>query len=125
MDWIDDWIGDVAMTSSTAPRITFLYWEGCPSHPEALARLRAVLEEEGVPADLEVVRVETDEQAEQRRFVGSPTIQVEGEDIVPTGDVPCRLTCRTYWTEDGRISPLPSAEQIRAAIRRAAKRERS
>ena len=29
-------------------KIEFLYWEDCPSHPEALARLRDVLREEGI-----------------------------------------------------------------------------
>lgn len=113
------------MPSFSSMRVTFLYWEGCPSHEDALARLRSVLEEEGVTAELDVVRVDTDAQAEQWRFVGSPTILVEGEDIVPTGEAPHRLTCRTYYMENGRISPLPSQAQIRAAIRQAMQQKRS
>lgn len=99
--------------------ITLLYWEGCPSHEEALARLRRVLEEEAVQAEVEVVRVETEEEARRWRFVGSPTILVEGEDIQPSPEEPYRLTCRVYRWEDGRISPLPSPETLRRAIRRA------
>jgi len=105
-------------TSTPALRVTLLYWEGCPSHEEALSRLRAVLEEEGVRAQVEMVRVDTEEEAERLRFPGSPTILVEGEDIVPSAG-PYRLTCRVYRWEDGRISPLPSAETIRRAVRRA------
>ncbi len=100
-------------------RIIFLYWEGCPSHEEALARLRQVLEEEGVNAEVEVVRVDTEEEAQRWHFVGSPTILVEGEDIQPLPHEPTRLTCRVYRWEDGRISPLPSPETIRRAIRAA------
>lgn len=100
--------------------ITFLYWEGCPSHEEALARLRQALHEEGVDASIEVVRVDTEEQAQTLRFVGSPTILVNGEDVAPPPEgLPYRLTCRTYVQEDGRISPLPSVPQIRSALRRA------
>lgn len=99
--------------------VRFLYWEGCPSHEEALRRLRQAIQEEGVDASVEVVRVETEEDARRLRFVGSPTVLVEGEDVAPVSGLPYRLTCRTYVLEDGRISPLPSVDQIRAALRRA------
>ncbi|MDR5683662.1 MAG: DUF2703 domain-containing protein [Armatimonadota bacterium] len=100
--------------------VTFLYFDGCPSHAQALERLRRVLAEVGVQADVEIVRVETDEQAERWRFVGSPTIRINGEDIAPTPpEGPYRLACRTFVTEDGRLSPLPSEATIRRAVQRA------
>ncbi|GBD30665.1 hypothetical protein HRbin32_01774 [bacterium HR32] len=100
-------------------RVHFLYWEGCPSHEEALRRLRQAIQEEGVDASVEVVRVDTEEDARRLRFVGSPTLLVEGEDVAPAPGLPYRLTCRAYVLEDGRISPLPSLDQIRSALRRA------
>jgi hypothetical protein len=105
----------------SAVEITFLYFEDCPSHEAALARLRQVMAEEGVRTEIEIVKVETDEQAQSRRFVGSPTILIDGRDIDPLpADVQVALTCRAYQLEDGRISPLPSADMIRRALRRAA-----
>jgi hypothetical protein len=101
--------------------ITFLYFEDCPSHEAALARLRQVMAEEGVEAEIEIVKVETDEQARDRHFVGSPTIVIDGQDIDPLpADIQYALTCRAYRLEDGRISPLPSAAMIRRVLRRAA-----
>lgn len=100
-------------------RVTFLYWEGCPSHGEALSRLHEAIREEGVEASVDVVRVDTEEDARRWKFVGSPTILVDGEDVAPAEGLPYRLTCRAYRHEDGRISPLPSTQQIRAALRRA------
>lgn len=97
--------------------IRFLYYEECPSHEEALERLRKVLDEEGIRADIEVVRVETTEQAKRLRFPGSPTILVNGRDIDPPSNAQYALTCRAYQLEDGRISPLPSVEMIRGALR--------
>lgn len=98
--------------------IRFLYFEDCPSHEVALARLKSVMAEEGVSADIEVVKVETDEQAQKLHFAGSPTILINGEDIVPVPDSAYySLTCRTYRLDDGRISPLPSSEMIRRALR--------
>jgi hypothetical protein len=98
-------------------RVSFLYYEECPSHDLALERLRAVMAEEGVADDVEVVKVETEEQARELRFVGSPTIRVDGQDIDPPSDSPYALTCRAYRLEDGRISPLPSRDMIRRALR--------
>ena len=89
--------------------IQFLYYEDCPSHDEALERLHSVMAEMSIHADIEIIKVESDAQAQRLRFVGSPTILINGQDIVP---VPTNahyyLTCRAYRLEDGRISPLPS-----------------
>ncbi len=103
--------------SPSAPRVEFLWWSGCPSWERALARLREEMEALGLdPAAVEVEEVDTDEAAERRRFVGSPTIRVDGEDVQPTGDEPAGLTCRIYRLRDGRISPLPDRADIRDAL---------
>jgi hypothetical protein len=97
--------------------ITFLYYEDCPSHDMALERLRRVLAQEDIEAEVEIVKVETDAQAQQLHFVGSPTIRIDGRDIErPDPDAYYALTCRAYRLEDGRISPLPSPEMIRRAL---------
>jgi hypothetical protein len=101
--------------------VELLWWDGCPSHPEALAELRQILREENVEANVQLIEVMSDEQARQERFPGSPTIRIDGEDIVPPGDgEPFSLTCRVYRTRDGRVSPLPDPEDVRNAVRRAA-----
>ncbi len=100
-------------------RIEFLYWEECPSHDEALRRLKEVLQEEGIEDPVEIIRVDTEEDAERLDFPGSPTIRFNGQEIQPesarrTGS---GLTCRAYWV-DGRVSPLPTKAMIREALRR-------
>jgi hypothetical protein len=107
------------MTGSAAVEV--LFWEGCPSLPETLAELDRVLREEGVDTTVQLVEVLTDEQARKERFPGSPTIRVNGEDIVAPGDdEPFSLTCRVYRTRGGGISAVPDPEDMRAAVRRAA-----
>ena len=54
-------------------RIELLWWEGCPSHPETLADLRAALREEQLDEGVEMIEIETDAQAREQRFPGSPT----------------------------------------------------
>jgi hypothetical protein len=101
--------------------VELLWWDGCPSHPEALAELQRILREEGVDAEVSRVEIADDEQARRERFPGSPTIRIDGEDIVPPGEGdPFSLTCRVYRTRDGRYSPVPDPEDVRAAVRRAA-----
>ena len=97
-------------------RVSFLYYEDCPSYDLALERLREVMAEEGIPGEVEVVKVETEEQARELRFVGSPTIRVDGQDIDPPSDSRYALTCRAYRLADDRISPLPSKDMIRRAV---------
>ena len=98
--------------------ITFLYYEDCPSHEIALDRLRQVMEEEGVTAEIQIIKVETERQAQSLHFIGSPTIQINGQDIdPPPSDAHYALTCRAYCLEGGRISPLPSPDMIRRVLR--------
>jgi predicted methyltransferase len=100
--------------------VELLWWDGCPSHPEALDALERILREEGVEAQVRRIEIESDEQARRERFPGSPTIRIDGEDVVPSEQAePYSLTCRVYRTRDGRVSPLPDPEDLREAVRRA------
>ena len=102
------------------PRVELLFWDGCPSHPQALADLRAAMEELGLDPETVLVReVDTDQRAERERFVGSPTIRIDGEDVEPPGDEPAGLTCRVYRLADGRVSPVPDPATVRAALENA------
>jgi hypothetical protein len=101
-------------------RVELLWWEGCPSYPQALADLRHALREEGIDAEsLELRHVETEEEAERLGFPGSPTIRVDGHDVVPPGPGdPVGLNCRVYRLRDGRYSPVPDPAHVRAMLRR-------
>ncbi len=100
--------------------VELLFWEGCPSHPRALAELRAAMEEVGLDPSAIVVReIRTREDARSERFVGSPTIRIDGVDVRPPGDEPFELTCRVYHRRDGRISPTPDPADVRDALRAA------
>ena len=103
------------------PRVELLFWAGCPSHPRALADLRSALAETGGDPDAVVVREITSEaQAAAEGFVGSPTIRVDGADVVPPGpDEPPGLICRLFRRRDGRVSPVPDPDDLRDALRRA------
>jgi hypothetical protein len=99
-------------------KVEFLFWEGCPSHPEARALLAEVLAERGLDAEVEEHEVTTTEEAQRLAFPGSPTIRVDGRDIDPSGaGARPALTCRIYHRPDGRVSPVPTREQLEEALR--------
>jgi hypothetical protein len=98
-------------------KIELFFWDGCPSHPEALETLREVLEERGIADEIELREVETDEEAAAFGFPGSPTIRIDGRDVDPRGaSSPPSLSCRIYYLPDGRVSPVPSREQLEEAL---------
>jgi hypothetical protein len=103
------------------PRIELLWWRECPSWERTLADLREAVGAAGLdPGSIEVREVSTDAAAEQERFVGSPTIRIDGEDIQPPGDdEPLGLSCRIYRLRDGRVSPTPDPEDVKDALERA------
>jgi hypothetical protein len=101
-------------------RVEFLFWEGCPSHPKALAELHSAMADVGLDPDTIVLReVGSPADAARERFVGSPTIRIDGADVQPPGVEPFGLTCRVYHRRDGRISPTPDPADVRDALRAA------
>ena len=97
--------------------IELLYWQGCPSHPEAKALLEQVLADLGRDDEIVLTEVTSDAEAERLRFPGSPTILVDGRDIDAMGaNGRPSLTCRIYHLPDGRVSPVPSREQLEVAL---------
>jgi hypothetical protein len=106
--------------SATSMLIELLFWAGCPSHPEALADLRAAVAEAGLNPEQVLVReVTTEADAAREQFVGSPTIRIDGRDVQPPIDEPSGLTCRVYVRRDGRYSPTPDPADVREALRAA------
>jgi hypothetical protein len=98
--------------------VKVLYFDGCPTYMAATRTLREVLSELGVEADVELVAVNTDEEAQRLRFPGSPTILVEGRDLFPVQERSVwALGCRTYATSEG-LKGCPTREMFRDALAR-------
>jgi len=97
-------------------KVEILYFDGCPTYLRAEETLRGVLAREEVEADVELVAVNTDQEARRLRFPGSPTIRVDGEDLFP---VPERagyaLGCRMYATPEG-LRGSPTTEMLWEAL---------
>ena len=104
--------------------VELLWWEGCPSTERALTAVRDGLAVLGLDdVEVHMREIKDDHDAGQARFVGSPTILIDGVDLVPAAaDEQIGLSCRVYRRRDGRVSPIPDPDDLREALARAAER---
>ena len=98
-------------------RVELLYFDGCPSYEHLLPRLSALVAAADPDAELGLRQVESIEAAERERFLGSPTVRVDGLDVDPgaAGREDFGLKCRLYRSEEG-TSGLPPERWIRDAL---------
>lgn len=102
---------------SEVVKIEFFYFEGCPHHSPALALLKNILKEEDAIYPIEVINVDSDQYAREIRFLGSPSIRINGKDIeeseVDSPDYGIR--CRIYKGNDGPTG-IPPEVLLRKSI---------
>ena len=79
-------------------KIDLLYFDGCPSHEAFLPRLHELLAQAQVDVPVEQRRVESDEAAQNERFLG--------------------LKCRLYPTDEG-LRGAPPDEWVLSALQHA------
>jgi len=96
------------------PVVEILFFEGCPNHPASVDLARAALRELGLEGSVREIEISTDEDARRHRFLGSPTIRVNGEDIEPAARnrSDYAMSCRMYGS-----SGLPPRELLLVALR--------
>jgi hypothetical protein len=98
-------------------KVEILYFDGCPTYKATEKTLREVIAEEGMNAEIKLVALNTDEEAQRVRFPGSPTIRGEGEDLFPIPDrAVYALGCRMYAPSEG-LRGSPTAEMLSEALR--------
>lgn len=94
-------------------KIRILYFEGCPNHPPIVAMADRLVAEHQLSTQVEEIEVGPDDVV-ALRFLGSPTVQVDGVDIEPAARhrTDFAMSCRVYDTPDGR----PSEPMLREAL---------
>jgi hypothetical protein len=96
-------------------KLELLFFDGCPSHEQLLPTLRVLAATHD--ADLQLRRIESDKHAQQERFLGSPTVRVDGRDVEPGAHTRADygLKCRLYRSPAGQ-SGLPPKRWIEHAL---------
>jgi hypothetical protein len=93
--------------------IEILYTDRCPHLREALGRVRdAMSAHRATDAELRLVLIGTTGEASARRFMGSPTVRIDGEDVEPNiMSTMFGLHDRRYVV-DGRVERVPPSDWI-------------
>jgi len=102
---------------SAKVQVEILTFEGCPNREPAIDLVSHVLAEAGADADVRVIDVPDQEAVERTRFLGSPTIRVNGRDIEPGADGRRDFvhSCRVFRTENG-LTGQPDPRWLRDAL---------
>jgi hypothetical protein len=93
---------------------------GCPHRDAAIALVQQACAELACNAEIQVIDICDQQAAEQTRFLGSPTIRVDGRDIDP-GAEQCVENFHRRRLDRGEHSlrGLPEAHWVREALRSA------
>ena len=104
------------------PRLEILYFEGCPNHEPARALVERLATELRIEPEIRLVEVADPEAAVALRFLGSPTVRVDGVDVEPGAQErrDFALSCRLYRSERG-VAEQPQESWVREALTEAAK----
>jgi hypothetical protein len=95
-------------------QVELLVIADCPHEAAAVEVLRSALDDLGLATvDFGVTLIDSTAAAEQRRFVGSPTFTVDGDDVFPEVDQHFAVSCRLY--ADGR--GVPELRDLRQALK--------
>jgi hypothetical protein len=100
--------------------VELLWFSGCPNHVAARTLLHELLDEIAPGTDVRDIDASDPTVAERLRFPGSPTIRVNGDDVVPGFRDPGDYTprCRVFHTPEG-LRGVPDRSWIEAALLRA------
>jgi hypothetical protein len=97
-------------------RVELLAVEGCPHLEQARLDLESALRAYIIETPIQLIIVNGPEDAEFLEFPGSPTIRIDGEDVMPEPGLEVNLGCRTYLDEQGVVRGSPPLATIQAAV---------
>jgi hypothetical protein len=100
--------------------VDLLFFEGCPNHARARDLVESVLSDNGITAEIRDVEVIDAADAHAKKFVGSPSVRVDGVDIDPSATVLDNygMMCRVY-RQKGSLIGVPPREMIERALENA------
>ena len=95
--------------------IKLLYFDGCPSWQNALTSLQRIIKDEGLDFPVNLIEVKSDKEAITGKFQGSPSFQVNGQDLWPEDRDSYSKCCRIYNTPQGLIG-WPTDSMLRQRL---------
>ena len=105
-------------------RVELLYTDADPNYMTARQRLVEVLTEDAFETPIQMVAINTADDAELLGFIGSPTIRIDGVDILSADAEAVGLHLRRYPPDGDLEGPVTEAVPGKRLIRRAVERAR-
>ena len=96
--------------------VQLLATQDCPHLSQARQDLEIVLGKGIIEVPIQLVFVSGQDDAEFLGFQGSPTIRINGDDVVPQPELQVAYGCRAYRDAEGQMIGSPPIESIRAAV---------
>lgn len=96
-------------------KVEIFYFEGCPHVEETRQRVKHAARQADVNVDIELVHVVGACDAVEKRFMGSPSVRIDGRDVEGLESDDYSMRCRIYAL-DGRIEGAPSIGLIASAL---------
>ncbi len=115
--------GSIQVTITQTPikvvSISIYFIEGCPGLSAVRDNVKEIIAEETVNAEINLVLIETREEAGRLQFTGSPTVRINGKDIDSNMKTikDYGLRSRHYYV-NGKKLDSPSKRMIRDAIKK-------
>jgi hypothetical protein len=96
--------------------VVILYFDGCPSWQTALEKILQVIETDNLQLQIRLIEIKSPKQAQDERFLGSPSFRMNGLDLWPENRTRYNMSCRVYQTDQG-MRGSPTIEMLRERIR--------
>jgi hypothetical protein len=97
--------------------IQLLYFDDCPSYQTALTLLQEALGAVGRSDVIQTIEIKDNADVERWKFIGSPTIRIDGIDPFDQGTSNYGMECRVFNTPNGLIG-WPTREMLVEALER-------
>ena len=97
-------------------KIEVVHIDGCPNWEDAGRALGEVIDELGITGVAPTFTlIRSAEEAAMHHFAGSPTILIDGVDVVAGAEPTTELACRIY-RDGARTAGIPTKETLREAL---------
>jgi hypothetical protein len=110
-------VSEAVRPAPKRPQVEILYFAGCPNYQRVRELIERTAAELSVEPHVDLVEVSDTDAADELRFLGSPTVRVDGCDVEPGAEARSDFTfsCRLYRT-DGGVIEAPDPVWIRTSL---------
>lgn len=97
-------------------KVELIYEKTCPNIDAAREQLTKAFKALSAPPQWQEWEVSNPDAPSYASIYGSPTILVDEKDVSGLAPADCKENCRIYSSDEGKMSGVPSVENIVSAL---------